>query len=228
VVPIAFGHHRPHLSYQVRVEHDAQQPPPTPVLSVTPLTLDFGAVPVGRSASLSFHVANPGTAALEVMGLDRTGASFALSHDSTPFLLPPGAPGEPIVVDFQPDTAGAFSGTVTVQSNAGSAQVTLQGIGESPPVARTRLYFIHNDHLGTPQFLTDETATLVWRARYKPFGQAEVDEDPDKDGKQVTFNLRFPGQYYDAETGLHYNYARYYDLATGRYITPDPVGLPGG
>jgi RHS repeat-associated protein len=44
----------------------------------------------------------------------------------------------------------------------------------------------------------------------------------------VTVNLRFPGQYYDQETGLHYNYFRYYDPETGRYITSDPVGLGGG
>jgi RHS repeat-associated protein len=44
----------------------------------------------------------------------------------------------------------------------------------------------------------------------------------------VEINLRFAGQYFDAETGLHYNYHRYYDPATGRYLTPDPIGLEGG
>ncbi len=62
----------------------------------------------------------------------------------------------------------------------------------------------------------------------KPFGKAVVDEDPDGDGMPVENNLMFPGQYYDAETGLHYNYHRDYDPGTGRYLEADPLGIDQG
>ncbi|HIF5708456.1 RHS repeat-associated core domain-containing protein [Vibrio parahaemolyticus] len=84
------------------------------------------------------------------------------------------------------------------------------------------VYHVHNDHLGTPQALTDETGATVWKASYSPFGKATVTTE------QIKFNLRFPGQYFDAETGLHYNWHRYYDPNTGMYITSDPIGLAGG
>ncbi|MEW5757285.1 MAG: RHS repeat-associated core domain-containing protein, partial [Pseudomonadota bacterium] len=61
-----------------------------------------------------------------------------------------------------------------------------------------------------------------------PYGYAIINPDVDGNGKLVEFNLRFPGQYYDGETGLHYNYFRYYDPWNGRYVTSDPIGLEGG
>jgi RHS repeat-associated protein len=68
----------------------------------------------------------------------------------------------------------------------------------------------------------------VWRWDSDPFGKMAANEDPDGDGTAFVFNLRFAGQYYDKETRLHYNYFRYYDPSTGRYITSDPIGLAGG
>ena len=90
------------------------------------------------------------------------------------------------------------------------------------------IYYYINDHLGTPQMLTDQNAIVVWQADYDPFGKATVNDDPDGNGTHVTNNIRFPGQYYDQETGLHYNWNRYYDPGIGRYLSPDPIGLDGG
>ncbi|KAB2325720.1 RHS repeat protein [Betaproteobacteria bacterium SCN1] len=94
------------------------------------------------------------------------------------------------------------------------------------PIARidngTAIYYYHVDHLGTPQAMTNQAGTTVWRADYEPFGKANVTTST------VENNLRFPGQYFDRETGLHYNYFRDYDPTTGRYIEADPIGLDGG
>jgi RHS repeat-associated protein len=83
-------------------------------------------------------------------------------------------------------------------------------------------YFYYNNHLGAPVKLTDKEGTVVWSATYTAFGKAEITL------AKVTNNLRLPGQYFDKETGLHYNFQRYYDAETGRYITADPIGLNGG
>jgi RHS repeat-associated protein len=96
------------------------------------------------------------------------------------------------------------------------------------PFEHVDLRFIHNDHLGTPQVVTDESGQTIWSATYLPFGEATVDEDPDGDSSNYNFNIRFPGQYYDAESGLHYNYYRTYDPSIGRYLESDPIGLLGG
>jgi RHS repeat-associated protein len=90
------------------------------------------------------------------------------------------------------------------------------------------IHYIHTDHLGSPRAVSDATGTLVWNWNSDPFGQAAANDDPDGDGTAFTLNLRFPGQYYDAETGLHYNYFRDYDPSTGRYVQSDPIGLAGG
>ncbi len=89
-------------------------------------------------------------------------------------------------------------------------------------------YAVHSNHLGAPIGVTDMAGRLVWQAHYAPFGRARVDEDPDGDGQAFTLHLRLPGQYEDPETGLHYNHYRYYDPDTGRYLSPDPLGLLAG
>ncbi|WP_373085472.1 RHS repeat-associated core domain-containing protein [Sneathiella sp.] len=82
--------------------------------------------------------------------------------------------------------------------------------------------YVHPDHLGAPQKMTDAGRSLVWDASFLPFG-----EEDSITGSAANDN-RFPGQRLEAETGLHYNYFRDYDPTTGRYLQSDPIGLAGG
>ncbi|NID15497.1 RHS repeat-associated core domain-containing protein [Luteibacter yeojuensis] len=98
-------------------------------------------------------------------------------------------------------------------------------------VEGTKVYYVEPDHLGTPRAVIDPARNATvwrWRPSDDPFGTAPPDEDPDGDGARFVFDLRFPGQRYDAVTGLHYNYRRDYDPEAGRYIQVDPIGLAGG
>jgi RHS repeat-associated protein len=79
------------------------------------------------------------------------------------------------------------------------------------------------DPVGVPLELRDPDGKIVWSARLSAWGKRQ------REGPAIfTCPIRFQGQYWDAETGLHYNRFRYYDPATARYISPDPIGLVGG
>ncbi len=94
------------------------------------------------------------------------------------------------------------------------------------PVAMVQdgeIYHYHLDHLGTPKELSNNSGEVVWRVQYKTYGNVAV-----KEIEEVENNLRFQGQYFDEETGLHYNRHRYYDPGTGQFTTQDPIGLLGG
>lgn len=92
----------------------------------------------------------------------------------------------------------------------------------------TSQYYVHADHLDTPRVVTNAVNTIVWRWDSDPFGFFPAAEDPDGNSQLFTLNLRFPGQYFDKETNLHYNYYRDYDPQTGRYVQSDPIGIEGG
>ena len=95
-----------------------------------------------------------------------------------------------------------------------------------------RLHYIEPDHLGTPRVIVDglrDIAIWTWSAAGEAFGMTQPNQDADNDGVLLDFDLRYPGQRYDAASGLNYNYFRDgYDPATGRYTQSDPVGLGGG
>ncbi len=96
--------------------------------------------------------------------------------------------------------------------------VQLEGEGQDAEVFHYQL-----DHLGTPLALTRDNGATAWQVRYRAYGNVWREETA-----EVATPLRFQGQYFDAETGLHYNRHRYYQPETGRFITPDPIGLAGG
>ncbi|HKQ14709.1 MAG TPA: RHS repeat-associated core domain-containing protein, partial [Steroidobacteraceae bacterium] len=91
------------------------------------------------------------------------------------------------------------------------------------------VFYVHTDHLNTPRRISRPSDNaVVWRWDSDPFATTGANEDPDGDSSLFSYNLRFPGQYFDGETGLHYNYRRDYDPAKGGYVQSDPIGLEGG
>ena len=128
-----------------------------------------------------------------------------------------------------------LKGQLIMESNNNGQANTSYLYTETTPVAQIDrtpngevITYLHTDHLNTPRRATDSNGITVWAWQGTAFGSFIANEDPDNDGTNTTVNLRFPGQYYDQETQLHYNYFRYYDPQTGRYITSDPIGLQGG
>ena len=88
--------------------------------------------------------------------------------------------------------------------------------------AGANYHYFHTDHLGTPQKLTAKGGATTWAANYSGFGAATVNTST------VTNPIRFPGQYYDSETGLHQNFMRDYDPEVGAYLEQDPYGILTG
>jgi len=93
-------------------------------------------------------------------------------------------------------------------------------------VASSTRFYLHADHLNTPRLATNQAGEEIWRWASDAFGEGDAISAPNS-GLQA-INLRFPGQYFDSESGLHYNYFRDYDPETGRYVESDPIGLAGG
>ena len=94
------------------------------------------------------------------------------------------------------------------------------------PIAQLRgeqIYYYHTDPLGTPEAMSDDQGRIVWQAKYGLFGAIEKYYV-----NKIDNPLRFQGQYFDRETGLHYNRYRYYHPTTGRFISQDPIGFEGG
>lgn len=143
-----------------------------------------------------------------------------------------------ITTRFVYDEAGQLIGQYDNAGVAIQQYVWLDGMPVGAIVAPTqaataneRLKYVESDQLGTPRAIIDPTRQLAiwrWDEMKEGFGDHAPNADPDLDGTSLVFDLRFAGQRYDQASGLHYNYYRDYDPATGRYTQSDPIGLMGG
>ncbi|MEH8069864.1 RHS repeat-associated core domain-containing protein, partial [Gallibacterium anatis] len=91
----------------------------------------------------------------------------------------------------------------------------------------TACYYYHNDQIGIPRELTDEQGKLCWYANYSGWGKVKEEYDLTEE-KSIHQPFRLQNQYADEETGLHYNFFRYYEPNIGRFTQLDPIGLLGG
>ncbi|MEW6600556.1 MAG: DUF6531 domain-containing protein, partial [Nitrospirota bacterium] len=110
-----------------------------------------------------------------------------------------------------------------IMESTGSGTITAEyAYLNGQPLAKienNNIYYYYNDHLGTPMLMTDSAGSVVWQGEYLPFGE------PVSVSGSITNNLRFPGQYYDAETGLNQNWHRDYKPEVGRYLEADPLTI---
>ena len=140
---------------------------------------------------------------------------------------------------YEPQTFSPLALVVLRESEIRTDQDKLPSTTTGPAQIATIAYY-ENDPLGTPLRLVDRNGDIVWQAPVvNAWGQASDDavqyqpwnaQDPTHPSAKELLDqpLRMPGQYFDAESGLHYNCYRYYDPKAGRYISQDPIGLDGG
>jgi len=125
---------------------------------------------------------------------------------------------------FQYDDGGHLLEENDGQGNARVDYIYLDG----RPIATLsagKMYFLHDDRLGTPQAATDSAQNTAWLANYQPFGSLNL---ATSQASLLAQDLRFPGQEFDLETGFYHNGFRDYMPALGRYAQSDPMGLSGG
>lgn len=126
------------------------------------------------------------------------------------------------------DTFGARPIALLQRNGASVNSRALQAVPDDITRAGARalqndVFAIVVDHTGAPRVLVDEHKRAVWRAEINGYGEAIPRGD-----NRIGLHLRGSNQYFDEETGLHYNYRRYLDPAIGRYLSADPIGLAGG
>jgi RHS repeat-associated protein len=138
--------------------------------------------------------------------------------------------GDRLAAEVMPD------GTCRVYQYAADDALSPLGFTDHPSAgatpSRCRAYHVFYNATGMPLCIEDDSGHVVWWVnRVDPYGRLELRDrqqiDYARPGSAIEYNLRWPGHYYDPETGLHYNRSRYYDPALGRYLQSDPLGYGG-
>ena len=136
---------------------------------------------------------------------------------------------------FMYDEAGHLVGEYSITSGAAVRVQETVWLGDIPIAtlrtngANVDVFYVHTDQLNTPRKVTNTANQLRWKWDPNPFGEGAPMQNPNPPNLGTfKYNLRFPGQYFDVETNLNYNYFRDYDPTTGRYVESDPIGLDGG
>ncbi len=134
------------------------------------------------------------------------------------------------IATIRPKGANASAPLGTTGTGVGTANNVGTNTQANP--VNIDFFYVHPDHLGTPSAVTKPADnSKVWEWQSQPFGESATNENPQNGAlpaAQFRYNLRFPGQFYDAESGKHYNYFRDYDPSIGRYVESDPIGLAAG
>ena len=125
---------------------------------------------------------------------------------------------------FAYDESGHLTGKYDAIGNADQQETVWLGDLPIAVLAPSGLFYIAPDHLGAPHQITNASGKVAWLWSHDPFGNGT----PSDPLGNFTYDVRFPGQFYDQATHLHYNYFRDYDPRIGRYIESDPIGLKGG
>lgn len=135
--------------------------------------------------------------------------------------------------DLMPDLGrqiGALGNRVIAETSSAGASLReyiwlgdmIIAVIDNANTATPTTYWVTNDHLGRPVQMTSATKTIVWRAKYRAFGEVSSITGT------ASLDARFPGQWFQLESGLAYNWHRHYDASIGRYTQPDPLGVKAG
>ncbi|GEM_PF-677799 len=169
----------------------------------TALTYDTSERLIGYGSTASYAYDGLGTRVAKTVG---SAASTLFNYDDQKHLL-----GE--------YTAGTTNKLVEETVYMGDVPVAV--------VKPLATYYVHADYRNAPRQIDNRTKAVAWAWYPQPYGDSLPNNNPAGLGAFV-YNLRYPGQYYDTESGFMHNGARYYDPATGRYLQSDPLGMVAG